>query len=166
MKLVVTRTLSALVVLVLAACSSSDGGENTSSSSSSSGSSSGAVGCKNDPRITTMSQGLSAKSASGAFTAEIIAADPATPRRGAGEAGMNVWTMKLSLDGQTIGDAATVTTFMPDHGHGSPKTPVIQPNGDGTAKVSTIFFFMAGVWQVTVTPNARREPATFTLCVE
>lgn len=40
-----------------------------------------------------------------------------------------------------------------------------QANPDGTTRVSTIFFYMAGVWQVTVTPNARREPATFTLCL-
>ena len=126
----------------------------------------GKLSCMTDPRVTQFAAGLKASSADGKFVVEIVNAEPSPPRRGAGEAGMNVWKVKLTRDGQPLAEMPTITTFMPDHGHGSPKSPVMQQNPDGTLTVNTLFFFMAGVWQITFSPTSAREPATFSLCVE
>lgn len=152
-----------LVLTMIVGCSDS-GQDHTDPEPSSS--SSGAVGCAADPRVKQFTAGLKTQSASGKFSAEIINAEPSPPRRGAGDLGMNVWKMKLLMDGQPVGQDVTVTTYMPDHGHGSPKVPNVTAESDGTAKVDTLFFFMAGVWEITFTPKAAREPAVFTLCVQ
>lgn len=129
------------------------------------GSSSGQnVGCASDPRVKTFATGLQAASASGRLSAEIMNASPSPPQRGAGDAGINTWAMKVLLDGSPPQSDVTVKTLMPDHGHGSPKVPVVTPNGDGTYTVDNIFLFMGGVWEITFTVGT--ESATFTLCVE
>jgi hypothetical protein len=53
---------------------------------------------------------------------------------------------------------------MPDHGHGSPRTPVLTDNGDGTFTLSDLFLFMGGVWQITFAAGTT-EKATVSLCV-
>lgn len=125
-----------------------------------------AVGCTTDPRVSVFAAGMQAKSASGRLVAEIVNATPSPPQRGSGDAGINAWTMKLTLDGKTPAVAdIQIKTLMPDHGHGSPKVPVITANPDGTFTVSELFFFMAGVWEIIFSTNGQ-EPATFTICVQ
>lgn len=158
----VLRLALPLVLLATASCSSSSHEHEPEQT----GDSGNAIGCQNDPRVKQFAAGLKAQSASGKFSAEIVNAEPSPPRRGAGELGMNSWKMKLLLDGQPVGQDVAVTTFMPDHGHGSPKVPVVSAEGDGSAKVDTLFFFMAGVWEITFTPKSAREPAIITLCVQ
>lgn len=124
------------------------------------------VGCMNDPRVTAFASGMAAQSASGTFTAEIVTAAPSPPERGPGDAGMNEWTMRLKINGApATAGAVTVSTLMPDHGHGSPRVPVVTPNADGTSTVSNLYLFMAGVWEITFLANGT-EPAKFSICVE
>lgn len=124
-----------------------------------------AVGCSGDSRVTPFALGMQAKSASGKFVVELLNATPSPPQRGAGDAGVNTWTVKITLDGQPppVSDV-TVTSFMPDHGHGSPRSPLLTANGDGTFAVNDLFLFMAGVWEIRFA-HPVEGLATFSLCI-
>lgn len=159
------RALLPIVLLTAAGCSSSSGAE----TSEPAGDAGPSIGCATDPRVKTFAANLKATSADGKFVIEILNAEPSPPRRGAGDAGMNVWKVKVTRDGQPVTEQPTVTTYMPDHAHGSPKVPVVVPNSDGTFTVNTLFFFMAGVWEIKFSPTAVVEPTTlamFSLCVQ
>jgi hypothetical protein len=130
---------------------------------------SGQVGCASDPRVSVFQPGLEAKSASGKLVAKIVSAKPATPVTGAGDAGINEWTVSVTMDGKPpqAGDLS-VKTLMPDHGHGSPSAPTVSANPDGTFTIANLFLFMAGVWQITIVEGGveagPQELATFTIC--
>lgn len=168
------RSLRVLTVLMMtaagaAACSSSSSGDGHDGHGSTSGGSTGSnqVNCVNDPRVTTFASGMQAKSASGKFVAEIVNASPSPPQRGPGDAGINAWTMKFTLDGAAPpASAITVTTNMPDHGHGSPRIPEITENGDGTFSVNGLYLFMGGVWQITFAAADGAETAMLSICVQ
>lgn len=121
--------------------------------------------CAKDPRVTPFSAGVQAKSNSGRFLAEVVSASPSPPRRGAGEAGINTWTMRFTLDQAPVTEPVTAETLMPDHGHASPKTPTVTANADGTHTVGDLFLFMGGVWEITFATGAT-ERATLSICVE
>lgn len=125
----------------------------------------GGVGCDSDPRVTPFATGIKAQSASGNLVVELLGADPSPPHRGAGDAGMNAWKVRITSGGQAPTETVTVTTLMPDHGHGSPKVPVLTPNGDGTSAVSDLFLFMGGVWEISFSTSPQ-EIAKFTFCVD
>ena len=126
-----------------------------------------AVGCSQDSRVATFASGLSASGLAKRLTVTILNGDPSPPRRGPGEAGMNVWKVELKIDGQPVDPKdVTISTKMPDHGHGSPKVPVLAANADGTFNVTNLFFFMGGVWETTFASTKANEQATITLCVE
>jgi hypothetical protein len=128
--------------------------------------STGRVGCSQDPRVKAFAAGLSAASASTRFAATIVTASPSPPFRGVGDGGFNVWTMKLDLDARPVADpkAVTVTTLMPDHGHGSARIPTVTANPDSTFSVGDLYFFMAGVWEITFLTAG--ESAKFSFCIE
>jgi YtkA-like protein len=122
-------------------------------------------GCAQDARVTPFATGMSAKSTSGKLSAEIMNASPSPPQRGAGDGGFNKWTLKLTADGKAPPAAdVKVTTLMPDHGHGSPRVPTVAANPDGTFAIGDLYFFMAGVWEVTFSLD--QENAKFTICVQ
>lgn len=156
--------LAATTLFAVPACTSHDDGADHSGHDASAPE--GSVGCATDPRVTVFATGMQAKSASGKLVAEIVNATPSPPQRGSGDAGINAWTVKLTLDGAPpAAKDIQITTLMPDHGHGSPKTPVLTANPDGTYAVNDLFFFMAGVWEIIFSTNGQ-EPATFTICVQ
>lgn len=158
-------TLFALATAV-AACGD-DGHENHSSGSSTSSAGSSQAGCANDPRAMAFASGMQVKSASGRLVAEIVTATPSPPQRGAGEAGMNTWTTKLTLDGTKPADGSiTVKTYMPEHGHGSPRVPEVTPNADGTYAVTGLYLFMAGLWEISFLAANGSEAAMFSICVQ
>ncbi len=133
------------------------------------GGTAGQVGCASDPRVSAFQPGLEAKSTSGKLVAKIVSATPTTPVTGAGDAGINTWTVNVTMEGKPaqVGDLS-VKTLMPDHGHGSPKVPTVVANPDGTITIKDLFLFMAGVWQITVVDGSAeagpQELATFTIC--
>jgi hypothetical protein len=125
----------------------------------------GEVSCANDSRVKPFAAGMQAKSTSGKLVVDLVNASPSPPQSGTGDAGINTWTLKITVDGQTPKDAVTVTTLMPDHGHGSPMKPVLTANPDGTSTLSDLFLFMGGVWQITFTESPQ-EFATFAICLD
>ena len=138
-----------LVALAAAGCTSSSGsGSGTDSGASGlDGSDSGTVSCANDPRVDTYVANLVKKSASGKMQVTLVASDPAPPIRGT-----NAWTMKITDDtGAAVTSDVTVVPFMPDHGHGTSVTPTPTAQPDGSWKIDNLYFFMPGVWRVTIT---------------
>jgi YtkA-like len=99
-----------------------------------------------------------------ALTFILIAANPAPPA-----IDDNTWTVKvLDSSGSPLSDATlSIKTWMPDHGHGSPETPMGTPNVDGTYSVEPLYLFMDGLWQITIAAQAGAvsDTATFSFCV-
>lgn len=78
-------------------------------------------------------------------TLTLTAMSPSAP-----EKGDNAWTVQVT--GPTV-VSVEATPFMPEHGHGtSPASFMGVATGEpGTYTVSEMPFFMAGLWEVTVT---------------
>ena len=117
------------------------------------------VTCTSDERVTAWRSGLTASASELVVT--LIQADPSPPARGT-----NVWRVTATdSSGAALKDATlTVTAFMPDHGHGTSVTPLIEPTGAGAWTVSQLDLFMPGVWRVAftaTTPDKVAEVAFF-----
>jgi hypothetical protein len=96
----------------------------------------------------------------------VVDADPAVPVRGD-----NHWMLELEVaDTATPGAVIDMTSWMPDHGHGSPKPAVITDEGDGTYAIDPVNLFMAGYWEVTfavtMPETELAQDVVFKLCVE
>ncbi len=53
--------------------------------------------------------------------------------------------------GESVSGAElTVVPWMPGHGHGSPKTPEVIEEGDGTYLVTNLFYSMPGHWELQI----------------
>lgn len=153
-----TSTFAAALLAssIFAACS------NDSSSTASSPDASAKTGCAAETRGNAYSAGLEKVSASGKLHVRLLSAQPAPP-----EKGDNVWTVELDDDtGKPIdGASVSMTPFMPDHGHGSAKTPVATPTGEpGKYKIDQIYLPMAGYWEMTV--HVGSEQVVFGFCIE
>jgi hypothetical protein len=75
----------------------------------------------------------------------IVTTDPAPPARFT-----NRWTVTIAdPDGRPMIDPAAlaVSAFMPEHGHGSPTTPVVTADADGL-DVGPLELWMPGRWEV------------------
>lgn len=123
------------------------------------------IGCANDPRAESYSAGMSKVGDAKALTFILVAASPAPPA-----INDNTWTLKvLDASGSLVSNAtfATIKTWMPDHGHGSPETPMAASNGDGTYGVQPLDLFMNGLWQITFSAQAGAvsDSVTFSFCV-
>jgi hypothetical protein len=82
----------------------------------------------------------------------------------------NFWKMEvLDSSGKRLSDVsiAKVKAWMPDHGHGSPVTPVVTYEVDRTIAVKQLYFFMNGLWQVTLTAQSAggADSVTFSFCI-
>ncbi len=146
--------------LGLAACSSGSGG----------GTETEAVGCATDPRVQTLTEGMTHKGDSGKFSFTITKADYMPPA-----AETNIWTVEiLDANGKAVKDA-TLTfpanghpsdPWMPDHPHGDIPAKAVN-NNDGTYTVSPLYFFMGGVWSTYILAQSGSitDGTTFTVCV-
>jgi hypothetical protein len=119
--------------------------------------------CANDPRVETLTPGLTSNGPAGAaFT--ILSATPSAVQQG-----LNDWSVRVrDASGTPLAGTLTLKSIMPDHGHGSPTIATITPNGDGTYAISGINLSMRGVWQITLTIAASsvNDSASFTFCVD
>ncbi len=152
------------LALLLVSCSSG-GNANTGQPSSDSDSGGTVIGCANDPRADTYGADMRMVGAAKALTFVLVAASPAPPA-----INDNTWTLKvLDASGNPVPNAtfSTIKTWMPDHGHGSPETPMATPNADGTYSVQPLDLFMNGLWQITFTAQAGAvsDSATFSFCI-
>jgi hypothetical protein len=149
-------SLPFLIVFLLAAC----GGEHTGTTSSGETVDAGpTVSCDSDPRVDTYVANLVKSSAAG-MKVTLVASDPAPPIRGT-----NDWTLKVvDATGMPVTSDVTIVPFMPDHGHGTSVKPTLLPQPDGSWKVDNLYFFMPGVWRITVTHAS--DSVQFFFCVE
>jgi hypothetical protein len=166
----------ALLALPLPACGpamTSGGGAGGASGAGGAAGAGGSSGvgttsvCDTDPRAQSYAVGLTQAAMDGAMKARFVDAMPAPPSKGA-----NTWTLEIT-DGKgnpVSGAKIAVKPFMPDHGHGSSITPQVMPMAaEGTYQVNLLEFFMAGIWQTTLTITPASGPAdvvVFTFCVD
>jgi YtkA-like protein len=146
---------------LLASCSSA----NEAAPGSGSGASSTVIGCANDPRADTYGANMSKVGSAKALTFVLVSASPAPPA-----INDNTWTLKvLDASGNPLPNAtfSAIKTWMPDHGHGAPETPMATANADGTYTVQPLDLFMNGLWQITFTAQAGAvsDSATFSFCI-
>jgi hypothetical protein len=124
------------------------------------------VGCQTDPRDDTYAPNLAKAGASGNFQFVLVSANPGPPA-----IDNNTWVVQLLDSSGTPVPGATFTSikpWMPDHGHGSSAVPADTDNHDGTYTIQPLYFFMAGLWQVTlaVQANGKTDSAIFSFCVQ
>ena len=156
------------LVLVAAVALLGARAQNCSSSSSSSSTQQDAgdlVGCQNDPRADSYAANMTKMGQSGVFQFTLVSADPAPPALN-----NNTWTLKLAdASGAPVTNATfpKISPYMPDHGHGSTATPMATSNGDGTYSITPLYFFMGGLWQVTIQAQSgsQSDSAVFSFCV-
>ena len=119
--------------------------------------------CANDPRVETFTPGLTKDGPAGAaFT--ILAATPSVVQQG-----LNDWNVRVrDASGTPVVGSLSITSVMPDHGHGSPTIATVTANGDGTYAITGINLSMRGVWQVTLTIASPQmnDAASFDFCVD
>lgn len=76
--------------------------------------------------------------------------DPETPRTGAGN--MTLTVSGAEDDAPLAGLKITLTPWMPGHGHGSNKTPVVTEKTNAIAyEISDIVYTMPGEWEARIT---------------
>lgn len=146
--------LSALsLALALAACgggsSSPDAGD--------------VVNCQTDSRVLTYAANMTVTSKAGTMKMALVS-DPAPPARG-----NDTWSLHVTNSSGTAlpGLALSVSTLMPDHGHGSPTIPTITDKGGGDYTVTPLYLFMPGVWHIWFfTAAAPTDTVDFFFCVQ
>jgi hypothetical protein len=124
------------------------------------------ISCANDPRAQAFVPNFTVGGAAGLFTFTITSATPSPPAVG----DVNTWTLKITdAQGAPVTDAAfsMIKTWMPDHGHGSPLAVVAASNGDGTYAITSLDFFMTGLWQVTffASSGTTSDSGMFSFCL-
>lgn len=158
--------------MLATACSSGPGSNQATSQSESAGApdaeadGSATISCANDPRAQPFVPNFTVAGAAGLFVFTITSASPAPPAVG----NANMWTLKITdTTGAPVTDAtfSMIKTWMPEHGHGSPLTVAAASNGDGTYTVTSLDFFMTGLWQVTfyATSGAASDSGMFSFCL-
>jgi hypothetical protein len=159
-----TSTLFALALGVSAlSCASDDSGPGDEDPPS----------CEEDTRDETYVAGIS-KIGSASYTIAIMDSNPAPPAKGD-----NVWTIEIRDSGGAPmpGLLVNTTSYMPDHGHGSPIIADVAEVGDGVYTLNPVNLFMPGYWEITLTavdPGATDSPdddldldsAMFKFCIE
>lgn len=100
------------------------------------------------------------------LTVAILDATPAPPSRGD-----NTWRVRVQ-DDAGLPQAATieVSTFMPDHQHGSSIAAQVEPTeAPGEFVITPVDFFMPGLWEVTLDlqqDDGFEDAVLFRFCVD
>jgi hypothetical protein len=125
------------------------------------------AGCVGDPRGDLFAPGMIKTGFGGRLQLRLLTAQPGPPIKGT-----NTWTVEVD-DAAGLaqpGAVIKVSTYMPDHGHSSPVAAQVTAQATaGQYQVDPLYFFMAGLWQVTldVTTSAGvNDAAMFSFCVE
>ncbi len=105
--------------------------------------------CGDLTRAMTYTAGLEVQGVEAALTVSLTEAVPAPP-----DVGDNVWTVQVldATNAPVAGCEATVTSFMPDHGHGAAAAPTWSEDTAviGQYTVDGIDMFMPGFWELTI----------------
>ena len=155
-------TVASLAAFVALGCSS-DSGDGNGGGSGGSGGTVEPQGCSALGEDYPITVGIT-KSSSEGLTVELSESSPAPP-----ELFDNKWTVTLSDGaGPMAGATVTVDTWMPDHGHPSPKTVSVTEIGDGKYELFPVNLFMPGLWEVTVNVEdgaGSSDSVTFQFCM-
>jgi len=128
-----------------------------------------AVNCAEETRDDDFVVGLQKSGQNGAINFTLMTATPAPPLRGD-----NTWVVQLnSMSGGVVGApitgaAMTVTPYMPDHGHPSGKTVLIEAMPEaGQYQLAPINFHMPSLWETTldVTSPGGNDNVVFRFCI-
>lgn len=126
--------------------------------------------------IDTYAPGLQKKSVSGAYSFEIVSTLPSAPALDD-----NRFVVQITdASGTAQGGTLTAALDMPQHGHSSPKTPVVTFDAaSGNFTLDPMDFFMVGLWRITFnfTPSdatgaagetdaSPSDTAVFQFCIE
>jgi hypothetical protein len=153
-----------LLLLVVAFAVGCSGGSSTPDAGASP-SDAGSVGCETDSRVLAYVPGVSVVDTAGDRTYALEQGSPSPPARGD-----NTWQVKVTdSSGQPLANLPLgAAAFMPDHGHGSSVVPQVTPNADGTYSVGPLYFFMPGVWRVTLSDvdGGAAQNGVFFFCIE
>ncbi len=160
--------VAALLGALSAACSSQT--HSTPGSDAGAALPMGTVSCATDPRVDAFRAGLTKRGLAAALSFEILGAEPSPPAKG-----NTTLTLAISdTAGLPFEGHLEVTAKMPDHGHPSPVVPVVNFDPDQAQySISPLDFFMAGVWQVTLSAatdssagDAPVDSCSFYFCIE
>lgn len=146
--------LSLFVAAVCAACGSSGAPGSSalagvsSSAGAGSGAPSGTVECESEPGVDTYAAGLTKVSENLALHFQLVSSEPAPPALKD-----NTFVVQVSgADGVLLAGELSAALDMPEHGHTSPKTPVINFDATtGSFSLDPMYFFMVGLWRITLT---------------
>jgi hypothetical protein len=124
------------------------------------------IPCSTDTRADHYMAGMQKTGPKG-VTLTLVSSDPGPPIKGT-----NTWTILVADSGKMPQSGATlkVLPYMPDHKHGSPAKAVISPLTDpGQYKVTPLYLFMAGLWEVTfdvTTASGMQDAVVYRFCIE
>jgi hypothetical protein len=124
------------------------------------------IPCTDDPRADHYAAGMQKTGPKG-INVTLMTSDPGPPIKGT-----NIWTVLVTDAGKVPQSGATfkVLPFMPDHGHPSPAKPVVSALTDaGQYKVTPLYLFMAGLWEVTLdvtTAAGTQDAVVFRFCIQ
>ncbi len=109
---------------------------------------SGTLDCASQAGVDAYAAGLKKASQSGAFQFELVSSTPAPPAQGD-----NTFLVRVTAaDGTPLTGQLNATLDMPEHGHTSPKTPVITFDAaSGTFSLDPMYLFMVGLWRIAFT---------------
>jgi hypothetical protein len=157
---------AAVLALVAVACSSSS--PSSTGSSGVTNDPTNAANCptyKGPPALMAYRSGMKQAGEHGIYTFEILDDDNPPPALGT-----STWVVKITdASGQLVANAMMpdIKPWMPQHNHGSTATPLVTNNSDGTYKITNLYLYMAGVWQIPLPAvvGTMTDSATFTFCL-
>ena len=146
---------SSIAALALVLCVAGCGG-------SSDGGSGDVANCQSDSRVLQYSPPVTIQSQAKTMKFTLNQSSPSPPARGT-----DTWKIHVTDANGTALPSLTLTAkpFMPDHGHGPAVNAAVANDGGGDYTVTNLYFFMAGVWQVTFTAKESTDSGVFMFCV-
>jgi hypothetical protein len=118
---------------------------------------SGTVVCATEPGVDTYAPNLKKPGTSGSYSFELVSSTPAPPALDD-----NTFVVRVTgADGTPQNGQLTAILDMPEHGHTSPKTPVITFDANaGAFTLNPMYLFMVGLWRITLTFQADAADGT------
>jgi YtkA-like protein len=125
------------------------------------------IPCTDDPRAEHYAPGMLKTGPKSQISVTLLSSDPGPPIKG-----VNTWSVLVTDAAKAPQSGATlkVVPYMPDHNHGTIVKPTITPLSDaGQYKVTPLYLFMAGLWEVTLTvstPTGVQDAVVFRFCIQ
>jgi hypothetical protein len=153
--------LTALTVGLAAGCN------NSSVSSPITADDAGFYSCATETRAVADPTGLDKMSMKASYDVKLTTAAPAPAIKGT-----NTWTVNVAdaSAAPVPGLSIKVTPFMPDHEHGTSIKAAVTDNGDGSYKITPLYLYMAGYWEITLdfaaAGSAPEDTVVLPVCIQ